>query len=180
MNRVCGIIVFGTLFFGGLLTMVQGQSVQNIVTNDDERIVSLRNFARTALEALDKGEFEKFADLTYPVVVEKVGRKTIISMMKQVMDENAKVFETFALRMSEPGTITAIDDQLFGVVPFRLEGTTFEQHKVVTYSCMVGVSNNKGKNWTFVSCEKFDAVFRNARGKVTIPKERMTVDGIEQ
>ena len=69
---------------------------------------------------------------------------------------------------------------LLAVVPQTIEGVTFKKQKVVSNGSIVGVSRDGGTSWKFASGEKFFDTFPKLTGKITIPKETTTVDGIKR
>ena len=163
----------------------QNQSAPNnqekVIEKVDLRIKNLKNQAEQLIEAFNKNDFYKFVELTHPKVIKKVGgRENLVSMMKTVAEQNPKIFESFSASMENPDALVEMDGQLFGVVPQKIEGITLGKHKVITDACVVGVSNDNGKTWKFVSGEKFDELFPSLKGKLQIIAQKTFVDGVEQ
>ena len=147
----------------------------------DSRTDNLKKQADELINALNKNDFNKFVELTHPLVIEKVGSKeNLVSMMKAVADQNPKIFETVLVSVSNPTELVETNGQLFGVVPQKIEGTTLAKHKLVQDACVVGVSNDNGKIWKFVSGEKFDELFPSAKDKIKIVPQKTFIDGVEQ
>lgn len=147
----------------------------------DLRIENLEKQANELYAAFDKNDFDKFAELTHPKVIEKVGgRENMISMMKTVAEQNPKIFETFSTSVGTPSELVEAENLLFGVVPQKSEGMTYGKRKVTQDACVVGVSNDSGKTWKFVSGEKFNELFPSVKGKIQIIPQKTFVDGIEQ
>lgn len=147
----------------------------------DSRVDNLQKQASELFAAFDKNDFDKFVGLTHPKVIEKVGgRANLISMMKSVAEQTPKIFETFSTSIGNPLALVEADGQLFGVVPQKVTGTTYEKHKIIVDSCVVGVSDDKGKTWKFVSGEKFDELFPSLKGKLQIVTKKTFIDGVER
>lgn len=147
----------------------------------DKRVENLRKTVEEFRRAFGSNDFERFADLTVPEVIKQVGgRETFISVTKSVVEMNPKIFEDFSLRFGDPDQLVESDELLLAVVPQTIEGVTFQKHKVVNNGSIVGVSNDGGTSWKFASGEKFFDTFPRLVGKLTIPKETTTVDGIKR
>jgi hypothetical protein len=143
-----------------------------------KRNFSLKKQANELYAAFDKNDFDKFVELTHPKVIEKVGgRENLVLMMKKVAEQNPKIFETFSTSVGNPQSLVKAEGLLFGVVPQKIEGITHEKHKIVQKACVVGVSNDQGKTWKFVSGEKFDALFPTLKGKLQIIPQKTFADG---
>ncbi len=166
-----------------ILLAVQIACGQNtpVTENKDLRVANLKNQADQLIDAWNKNEFEKFADLTHPQVIEKVGGKEkLVLMMKSVSEQSPKIFESFSVSVENPNSLVELEGKLFGVVPIKIEGVTHQKNKVVTNDCFVGVSSDNGTTWKFVSGDKFDEIFPSAKGKLQIIRQRTFVNGKEQ
>lgn len=143
-----------------------------------KRNFSLKKQANELYAAFDKNDFDKFVEQTHPKVIEKVGgRENLVLMMKKVAEQNPKIFETFSTSVGNPQSLVEAEGLLFGVVPQKIEGITHEKHKIVQKACVVGVSNDQGKTWKFVSGEKFDELFPTLKGKLQIIPQKTFADG---
>ncbi len=154
---------------------------EKAVEKVDLRIENLKKQADELVGALNKNDFDKFIELTHPQVIKEVGgRENLISMMKGISDQNPKIFESVLASVGNPDVLVESERLLFGVVPQKIEGTTHKNRKVVVNGCVVGISNDNGRTWKFVSGEKFDEIFPFAKGKLQIIVRKTFVDGIEQ
>ena len=100
--------------------------------------------------------------------------------MRNLAKKNSEIFESFSSSLENPIQLVKIDKQLFGVVPNKLEGITFNKNKVLTLGSVVGISIDEGKNWKFVNGSKFNELFPNAADKVQVPKDKTFVNDKEQ
>jgi len=147
----------------------------------DSRIDNLKKQADEMIAAFNKSDFNKFVELSHPKVIEKVGgQENLISMMKKVFEDNPKIFESVSASLGNSNVLVESEGLLFGVVPQKIEGITHKKRKIVTNDCVVGVSNDDGKTWKFVSGENFDELFPFSKGKLQIIVRKTFVDGIEQ
>lgn len=157
-----------------------GQAQNTVKKETDTRLENLKNQADQLIDALNKNDFEEFVEMTHPDAVEKAGGKeNLIEMMKQITKENPKIFESFSISIENPTEIVETEGKLFGVVPLKIEGVTHQKHKIVTNDCFVGVSDNKGKSWIFVSGVSFDEIFPSSKAKLKIIKRKTFKDGVE-
>lgn len=160
-----------------------GQSL-NVPKNNErinERVEALKKQADELVTALNKNDFDTFIELTDPKVIEKVGgRENFISIMKKVVANNPKIFESVSTSVGAPNAIVESEGLLFGVVPQKIEGITHKRHKVISNDCVVGVSSDNGKNWKFVSGEKFGEIFPSSKDKLQIITRETFVDGVRQ
>ena len=160
---------------------VSNPNLDNQAEKVDLRLDKLRNQAAKLYKAFDNNNSDEFTELIHPKIIEKFGSKEKFnSMMKNLAKRNSETFESFASSVEKPLQIFEIDEQLFGVVPYKLEGITFEKNKVVTIGSVVGISNDNGENWKFVNGSKFKVLFPNAADQVQIPKDRTFVNDKEQ
>ncbi len=154
---------------------------EKVSEKSDSRIVSLKKQADELIASLNNNDFNKFVEMTHPKVIEVVGgRENLLSMMKKVFEENPKIFESFSASAGNTDSLAESEKLLFGVVPQKIEGTTHNKRKIVVNDCIVGVSNDDGKTWKFVSGEKFDELFPASKDKVQIIVRKTFVDGVEQ
>lgn len=181
------IFLFIFVLFAFQIACGQNQSVpdnnnqKTASEKTDWKIDNLKKQASELYAAFDKNDFDKFVELTYPKVIEKVGgRENLISMMKNISDQNPKIFQSFSSSVDNPSQLVEIDNQLFGVVPIKLEGTTYKNNKIVTLGSVIGISTDNGKTWKFVNGSKFKELFPNAADKVQIPKDMTLGNGKEQ
>ena len=180
------IVTFSLLLLVSQTACGQIQNAPNsekdeIVQKVDSRIENLKKQADDLVDAVNKGDFDRFIELTHPQVIKKVGgRENLISIMKKVFDQNPKIFESFSASAGIPNMLVESEELLFGVVPQKIEGITHKKHKVISNDCVVGVSNDDGKTWKFVSGEKFDEIFPLSKSKIQIVARKTFVDGIEQ
>ncbi|MGI8556420.1 MAG: hypothetical protein ACR2LT_08715 [Pyrinomonadaceae bacterium] len=185
VTKIFYIFFFAFVLLASQSTFGQGQNTSDNQKSSgekvDSRIDNLKKQASELLAALDKHDFGQFVELPHPTVPEKVGgRATLISIVKSVAEQTPKIFETFSTSVGNPGALVEADGQLFGVVPQIIAGTTYEKHKIVIDSCIVGVSDDKGKTWKFVSGGKFDEIFPSLKGKLQIVTKKTFIDGVEQ
>ncbi len=133
------------------------------------------------LTALELGEFEKFADYMHAKAIKKLGsRAEVVEFIRDLANVTAKGLKGVRYIPDNPGPIVTSGRQLFGIVPYRLMATTPRNESVVATACAVGISDNRGKSWTFATCETFGEIFPTAAKKISIPQPKMTLDGVEQ
>lgn len=101
--------------------------------------------------AFIKGDFEKFADLSHPLVVSAGGgrKKMIEGMAAEIKKMKADGTEFKAVKVSDPTDPVPAGKVLYICVPFTFELAT-KDNRVAIKSALLGVSDDGGKTWTFV------------------------------
>ncbi len=132
----------------GQIQRTEDSSVVRSKELRDERIENLRKAAEELIQAMNKSEFEKFADFTLPEVIDKSGgRERFVSIFRQTFDETNKSFDSVSIKPQDPGKLVEFENKLFGIVPFRIEGIIAQNKNiVVSLSSVVGVSRDNGSN----------------------------------
>lgn len=144
-------------------------------TSLDQRVDELKKASIELFKLLQAKDHEKFAELTAPEVIEKIGgRQKYIALLKS-NDGSDKVFEKEIFTAGDPHEIVAHNNKLFAVVPFTLEAITAKKTVIKTTASMVGISTNDGKTWKFISDDAFFEFFPELEGKLTIPKKDISV-----
>lgn len=143
--------------------------------------LNLKIASESLIEAFEKNDFQKFVDLMDPTSLRKAGgRRQVIRMMEKVSADNPKVFKTMRYVREEAKFITNVTTHLLAVVPFRIQGTTHKGHDIISEGCFVGISADRGSNWKFANCGGFASAYPKLKEKISIPKERTFLDGVEQ
>lgn len=142
---------------------------------------NLQKASAIAIDAFSRNEYEKFADLVDPVTMRRVGGRTrIVEMMKQVSADSLKAFRTYRIVGGEPQAIVDAKTHLLAIVPMRIEGTTPKDNVIVVEDCFLGMSPDRGTTWRFANCSTFAEVHPRLKSKISIPKTKTSVDGVEQ
>jgi lysophospholipase L1-like esterase len=107
--------------------------------------------AEEVLQLLLKGDYKKFAGLTYAPVVKEMGGPekmagALAAQMKQMKDLG---YEIRALKAADPTTSATADDERYVVVPYSLE-LKAPNGKMTAQSYLLAISSDKGKTWAFV------------------------------
>lgn len=138
--------------------------------------------AQKYAKALEKAQWEKVLDLTYPDIITKNGGRE--NMMR-----NAKAFEAemqqlgFELKkaeLSDPLKMYASGEYLMCAVPMRL---TFSGNlgKLYSESSLLGVSADSGKTWTYIDMAQIQInqlaeIFPQINPDLSIPPKRISQD----
>ncbi len=111
----------------------------------------LEQQAKEIGEALVRKDFQRFAELTYPKLIQMAGGR---EKFKKAMADEMKQEETQGLEVlsSIPTDVTQflrVSGSLYAVMPttqrMKMRGKLFE-----SYGCLVGISTDRGEHWTFV------------------------------
>jgi hypothetical protein len=142
---------------------------------------AINNFkaqAQAMLDAMTMENFNAWADLTLPAVLEKSGGR---EKWMEAMEKMLGMAKHFAIKMDyakveEPFSTSIEDTEYFGVIPYvyALKSTepkgNQEIQKSVQSSFLVGVSIDGGMNWKFMDGKQSNNHRRNReRVKEMIP-----------
>jgi hypothetical protein len=112
----------------------------------------IKTQAQAINDAMEKDDFAKIADLTYPALVEKMGgrEKMIAVMEEEIKKMKAAGFGFIPTTMGEPSEVVKGGDELFVIVPYELKMKTPDgTMRQKTY--LIGISGDEGKTWMFLS-----------------------------
>jgi hypothetical protein len=118
----------------------------------DATLETIRQQAQACADAMLKGEFARFVDLTHPKLVELMGGrdKMIESLKKGTAQMKAQHTTIVAFNVAAPaGVIQNGKDGQLAIVPTNFElkaGKT----KITQAGYLLGCSTDAGKTWTFI------------------------------
>lgn len=138
---------------------------------------------RELFEAYDKEDIVRFVELSHPFIYKKEGKAGFSDKVRLVLEAKSTEKEYLPSTVEEPNMIHEIEDRLFAVVPYKLNSISKDKKEnFVALGSMVGISEDKGKNWRFVKGVGFDEAFSDVAGMFYIPNpmEKRFVNGIEQ
>lgn len=163
---------------------ITDKTAENIlVARSDSRIENLMKQAKDLFEAYDKGDINKFVELSHPKVYEKEGREKFFDTVSYVISGLSEGDELPPSSIESPSELFEIDKQVFCVVPYKLEAIRkIKKDKIVALGSMIGISDDGGKSWKFVKGVAFNETFPNVAGMFLIPNpiEKCFVNGVEQ
>ena len=146
------VAVFRRIFISTLVCMVAFQ-----LRAEDAATEQIKKKAEACATAMQKGEFEKVAELTHPKVIEILGgKKKAAETMASVMDE----METQGLSIADytVGSVSEIvtdNDNQFAIVRTTMK-MNCPKGILTQNSFLVAISSDKGKSWTFVDGNAVD------------------------
>lgn len=133
--------------------------------------------AETLNQASIRGDYATAADLTHPKLIEFVGgREQYMAMLNDTRAEMlAEQVQLLSATVDPPTQILEAGNQIHAVVPvtWRMKVT---DGVLVGRAYMIGVSEDRGENWKFVSApgeqldpQQLKALFPAAADKLQIP-----------
>lgn len=143
----------------------------------------LKLLAQELGDAMISGDHARAADLTYPKLVSLVGgRMQYIAKLKGFEAEaSARQFHITSVKAGEPRDIIEVDNQQYAIVPTTTRIKVPEGILVVE-SCLIGISNDHGQNWTFVDSgngsitkEQLQMLFGAAAEQLRLPEVKQPV-----
>jgi hypothetical protein len=147
-------------------------------SSSETRYPNLKTQADELNQVTLKGDDARAADLTYPKLIEVMGgREQYIDNLKTVRDEmQSEKFSVLSATVGDPTDIVEVENQIYAIVPVTMR-MKVPEGILVGRSSMIGVSNDGGKNWTFVTAnrdqlkgETLKILFPAAADKLRIPE----------
>jgi len=134
-------------------------------------------------EAVLNGDYAKAADLTYPKLIELMGgRASFMSAMEKGMRQiQSEGFRIESITVGEARDVVEVEEQIYAIVPTTMR-MKVPEGILVGEAFMIAVSNDGGKNWTFVdsggrSLDKgqLKTLFPSAAERLQIPEIKRPV-----
>ena len=150
--------------------------------------ITPRNYPNLKLQATQlseatlRGDYATAERLTYPKLIEVMGgsrlfRESITAAMKELEASGVKIE---SLSVGEPRDFLEADQSIYAIVPTTLKMKVAEGI-LVGESALIGISDDKGINWTFVDSagasdkELRKALFPSVAEKLRIPERKRPV-----
>jgi hypothetical protein len=130
------------------------------------KVEEIKAQAEATNNALLRGDYQKFVDLTYPKLVQQMdGRTRMISSTKQKMEElKAQGVEINFTSFDVPQEVVPIESQLFAIVPYTLKMKSLEG-VLTQQSYLLAISDKDSIKWTFIDVTNID----EAKLKLIVP-----------
>jgi hypothetical protein len=144
---------------------------------------NLKKQAQELCDAYLNSNYAKQFDLTVSEVsmesIKKYGTKenAIASTKRDLEMVNSAGYTILKMSVGNPEKVETLGSRVFSLIPVSVENNT-PQGKKSSLKYFVGVSADKGENWTFAidfTQEKFQHYFPEASEKIKIPNPK-TVD----
>ena len=116
-----------------------------------ENYPSLVAQAQEVNDAFRRRDFGRMVDMTYPKVIEAAGGrdKMIASLAKGMREMEAEGVTVLSSTAEAPTQIVHVSEWIYAVVPTTLK-VKAQTGIFKTESSMIGVSFDRGANWTFI------------------------------
>ena len=142
----------------------------------------LKALAEATAEALLRKDFNTVADFTYHKVVKLMGGRdeTVSAIGQEMTKAERKGITLVSVTVGEPKEVKKFGKQLFSIVPTTLN-MKVRDGTMVAQSFMIAVSEDGGKNWTFVdgaiAVDKttLRELFPYAANKLQLPPKKQPV-----
>ncbi len=102
-------------------------------------------------DALRRRDFARMVDMTYPKIVEAAGGrdKMIAALAKGLKEMEAEGVVVLSSTAAAPTQVVHVSGWIYAVVPTSLK-VKAKDGVFQTESSMIGLSSDKGANWTFI------------------------------
>ncbi|HEX6718574.1 MAG TPA: hypothetical protein VF088_15815 [Pyrinomonadaceae bacterium] len=131
-------------------------------------------------DAMLAGDYEKAANLTYQKLIQLIGgRAKYLSVLKEGMSQTqSDVFRVISIVSDEPTQIVEVGADVYAVLPTTTKIKVAEGI-LIGQSSLIGVSNDRGEHWTFVSAgrgqEQLRMLFPAVADRLKIPEQKQPV-----
>ena len=114
-----------------------------------------RKQADQLAEAILVGDYEKAADLTYPKLVELIGgrAKFIAGLERSMKEIQSDTFRAISTVAGDAIDVIEVGSDVYAIIPTTMKFKVPEG-VLVAQAAMIGFSNDRGENWTFVDAGK--------------------------
>ncbi|HSS19058.1 MAG TPA: hypothetical protein VLL54_03225 [Pyrinomonadaceae bacterium] len=179
------LVIFLSVAFVGCSQLKKSQSQPPPPTPESSPAAanypSLAAQAKEIKEAFLRKDYAAYTDLTYSKSVEASGGKTEYAkkLAQDVKEAEARGLKYLSFTLDAPSQVIRNSGNLYAVLPNHMtvkdsEGT------YRTYDCMIGVSTDSGRNWTFVDVGGFgknglSLVLGDVAFKLDLPPEKKPV-----
>jgi hypothetical protein len=146
-----------------------------------EKYPALVARAQEVNDAFGRRDFARMVDLTYPKVIAGAGGrdKMISSLARGIKEMEAEGVIVLSSTTGAPRQIVEISGSLYAVLPTTLK-VRAKDGIFQTESSMIGISSDRGTNWTFIDAGGKDrtqlrSFLPEAVDKLNLPPEREPV-----
>jgi hypothetical protein len=145
----------------------------------EKRYPSLKTQADQFNQASLTADDDKLVELTYPKLIELVGgREEFLANADAIRSEmESQQLRVLSATAEDPKDIIEVNNQIYAIVPVRMRMKAPEG-VLVGRSFMIGVSEDRGEKWKFVSAgsgqldaEQLKLLFPAAAEKLHIPED---------
>jgi hypothetical protein len=127
-------------------------------------------------------DYEKAADLTYPKLIQLIGgRAKYLAVLKGGMNETqSDQFRIISTVSDDPTDIIEVGSDVYAILPTTMKIKVAEG-VLVGQSSLIGVSNDRGKHWTFVDAgngfnhKQLKTLFPAAADRLKVPERKPPV-----
>lgn len=143
---------------------------------------NLMKQARIYAKAMEKGKWEKVADLTYPEIVKLAGgsARYIKQSKNSSMQLENQGFSIDMAELSSPFDTVKEGNKILSIIPMRV---TFEGPlgKLYSESSLLAISLDDGETWKFISMsqtglDEIVLLFPNGSKKLVFPTKKVYQD----
>ena len=143
---------------------------------------NLRLQAIQLTDATLRGDYETVQKLTYPKLIELGGgpesfRKTVRETVKEIESKGIKIE---SLSVGEPQDFMEAEQRIYAIVPTKMK-LRVPEGLLVGDAFLIGISEDKGANWTFVDStgaadkQLRKMLFPTVADKLRLPEQKRPV-----
>lgn len=136
--------------------------------------------AKRVTTAVVERDFELFAKLTHPKLVEEMGgpKKFVAYLEAESVADGRQGFEILDTTLEPPGEWAESESNLFVIIPYEIEIRS-PKGRLLTKSFLIGISADKGKEWKFLDgngpIDKVKKIVPDFPDSLKLPKKQRPV-----
>jgi hypothetical protein len=147
-----------------------------VLAQSPAQIIAVKTQANIMVTAMKKQDYKTLVKMTYPKAIAMAGgeAKMLESMSKGLGQMKTNGISFSNVSVGEPSAIITVGKQLQCTIPDKLE-MKMMGGTITTNSTLIGISDDKGKTWTFIDAAGKDLaalrkVIPTLSDKLIIPK----------
>jgi len=182
-SKICQIAFFALLVLQFGCGRQNTSPTASSASPSDTRYPKLKVQADQLNQASLTGDDDRVVDLTYPKLIELMGgRDEFLANADAIRSEmEAQQLRVLSATAEDSKDIIEVNNQIYAIVPVSMRMKSPEG-VLVGRSFMIGVSEDRGENWKFVSAgsgqlepEQLKLIFPAAADKLRIPEDEEPV-----
>jgi hypothetical protein len=148
-------------------------------SSSERRYPKLKTQADQFNQASLTGDDDRVVELTYPKLIDLMGgREEFLANADAIRSEmESQQLRVLSATAEDPKEIIEVNNKIYAIVPVSMRMKA-QEGVMVGRSFMIGVSEDRGENWRFVSAgsgqldaEQLKLLFPDAADKLQIPED---------
>ena len=154
MRKIAGLLLIASVTQLACLRISDSSASRSPQSSDNAKTSQYPNLKLQAIQLSEstlRGDYETAGRLTYPKLIEEAGgiegyKEFMVEIVTEIEEKGLKVE---SISVGEPRDFLELNQRIYVIVPnsLRISGP---RGLVVADNFLIGISEDKGMNWTFV------------------------------